>query len=514
MKMGRAPCCEKLGLKKGPWTPEEDQKLVAYIQRHGHGSWRSLPKLAGLLRCGKSCRLRWTNYLRPDIKRGHFSPDEEHTIIQLHALIGNRWSTIATHLPGRTDNEIKNYWNTHLKKRLLQLGIDPVTHRPKVDLYDCLMRPNSSFISSLNHLAQWEAARLEAEARLARDFMKAANFSQPPIDANSQPISADLLIRLLAAQAPYDSMRGNFDQVRNLGHTGSMDLSYILKNWEQSLQSQAPLSNSSETPLPIHNRVVNCINSSSLKSNKLEDRRAPIMAPTNSQPLSPTSTLSCSFVDRQTLPFLENSTSDPCFQSDGLSCTNFLHGAAKARDQLSALHNQAAFQTIGTPQSAMESSNLATLPCNSGQECFPADSLLSAQNYYPTSCTTSLGDDQNNQAGSSIWAKGNSFSPAVHSGTDHMMPVVVSVTGNSPITVYSESSFNNSCETTDNNNALQTGSINPALLLDFVSKANTVSCSSATSSELDQLPVSLLSEDREDYWSNMLKLVGPALPCP
>ncbi|KDO57592.1 hypothetical protein CISIN_1g024484mg [Citrus sinensis] len=115
--MGRAPCCEKMGLKKGPWTPEEDRILIVHIKKHGHPNWRALPKQAGLLRCGKSCRLRWINYLRPDIKRGNFSKEEEETIINLHDMLGNRWSAIAGRLPGRTDNEIKNVWHTHLKKK-------------------------------------------------------------------------------------------------------------------------------------------------------------------------------------------------------------------------------------------------------------------------------------------------------------------------------------------------------------------------------------------------------------
>ncbi|KAK4340646.1 hypothetical protein RND71_039147 [Anisodus tanguticus] len=116
--MVRAPCCEKMGLKKGPWAPEEDQILISYIQKNGHGNWRALPKQAGLLRCGKSCRLRWMNYLSPDIKRGNFTKEEEDNIIHLHEILGNRWSAIAEKLSGRTDNEIKNIWHTHLKKRL------------------------------------------------------------------------------------------------------------------------------------------------------------------------------------------------------------------------------------------------------------------------------------------------------------------------------------------------------------------------------------------------------------
>ncbi|KAL6911847.1 hypothetical protein ACP4OV_000652 [Aristida adscensionis] len=120
MGRGRAPCCAKVGLNRGSWTPQEDMRLIAYIQKHGHSNWRALPKQAGLLRCGKSCRLRWINYLRPDLKRGNFTAEEEESVIKLHGLLGNKWSKIAACLPGRTDNEIKNVWNTHLKKKVAQ----------------------------------------------------------------------------------------------------------------------------------------------------------------------------------------------------------------------------------------------------------------------------------------------------------------------------------------------------------------------------------------------------------
>lgn len=199
---------EKEELKKGPWTREEDQKLLAYIEEHGHGSWRALPAKAGLQRCGKSCRLRWTNYLRPDIKRGKFSTQEEKAIIRLHALLGNRWSAIATHLPKRTDNEIKNYWNTRLKKRLTRMGIDPVTHKPKENPGGSAQSRHAAVVS---HMAQWETARLEAEARLVREskllsklqlLHKITARPPPPLPQAAAPPCLDVLKVWQASTAP------------------------------------------------------------------------------------------------------------------------------------------------------------------------------------------------------------------------------------------------------------------------------------------------------------------------
>ncbi|TKY45603.1 Transcription factor MYB39 [Spatholobus suberectus] len=196
----RTPSSDDSGLKKGPWSPEEDKILVDYIQKHGHGSWRALPKLAGLNRCGKSCRLRWTNYLRPDIKRGKFSDEEEQLIINLHAVLGNKWAAIASHLPGRTDNEIKNFWNTHLKKKLLQMGLDPVTHRPRTDHLNLLSNLQqilaaAKIVSSFTNPCDINnALRLQSDATQLAKLHLLQNIFQvmgttPSPSSNSDPLN-------------------------------------------------------------------------------------------------------------------------------------------------------------------------------------------------------------------------------------------------------------------------------------------------------------------------------------
>lgn len=109
---------EEVGtLKKGPWTSAEDAILVEYVKKHGEGNWNAVQKHSGLSRCGKSCRLRWANHLRPNLRKGAFTTEEERKILELHAKLGNKWARMAAQLPGRTDNEIKNYWNTRIKRR-------------------------------------------------------------------------------------------------------------------------------------------------------------------------------------------------------------------------------------------------------------------------------------------------------------------------------------------------------------------------------------------------------------
>ncbi|CAM8939352.1 unnamed protein product [Rhodiola kirilowii] len=183
--MGRAPCCDKANVKKGPWSPEEDAKLKSYIEQNGTGgNWIALPQKIGLKRCGKSCRLRWLNYLRPNIKHGGFSDEEDNIICSLYISIGSRWSIIAAQLPGRTDNDIKNYWNTKLKKKLLgkqqqhqarriisglKQEISPVMNMTN---YEASYWPESSVLAPIIPYSNQDARSLHEQATIRRLLIK------------------------------------------------------------------------------------------------------------------------------------------------------------------------------------------------------------------------------------------------------------------------------------------------------------------------------------------------------
>ncbi|XP_071723683.1 transcription factor MYB61-like [Rutidosis leptorrhynchoides] len=225
--MGRHSCCVKQKLRKGLWSPEEDEKLYNYITQFGVGCWSSIPKLAGLQRCGKSCRLRWINYLRPDLKRGMFSQQEEDLIINLHQVLGNRWAQIAAKLPGRTDNEIKNFWNSCLKKKLLKQGIDPTTHKPlvisnvdQVKEEDIQNSPDNFSLPAVFDLISYESGfqvemdpidpnRFEANS----EFSFSTNYDQGNISAgsdNNSNISPNFVFNESSSNSSNNNLTGHF----------------------------------------------------------------------------------------------------------------------------------------------------------------------------------------------------------------------------------------------------------------------------------------------------------------
>ncbi|XP_011015225.1 PREDICTED: transcription factor MYB39-like isoform X1 [Populus euphratica] len=251
--MAESPFQDESALKKGPWTPEEDQKLIDYIQKHGHGSWRALPMLAGLNRCGKSCRLRWTNYLRPDIKRGNFSEEEQQIIIDFHQVLGNKWSAIAQHLPGRTDNEIKNFWNTHLKKKLLQMGIDPVTHRPRTDLNIIANLPQllaaAANFSNLMNIPWDNAIKAQVDAtklQLLHNILQVLGNSPPP--------NMEALSNLYASRDhqlyEYLRMNSQLEGVRKCGEDGLSS-----QGINAQAQSNFPNIDAPQQPFSDHNPI-------------------------------------------------------------------------------------------------------------------------------------------------------------------------------------------------------------------------------------------------------------------
>lgn len=237
--MGRPPCCEKTGVKKGPWTPEEDIILVSYIQEHGPGNWRNIPTNTGLLRCSKSCRLRWTNYLRPGIKRGNFTEHEEKMIIHLQALLGNRWAAIASYLPQRTDNDIKNYWNTHLKKKLNN-NKKVEGHDDNPDENNHQERNSASSSSSQSKISkgQWER-RLQTDIHTAKQALcDALSIDTTPNNNNNNPSPHDQEQQQPGSIQPSTTYASSAENIAKL-----------LQNWMKNSPNSTSSSSSKITPM-------------------------------------------------------------------------------------------------------------------------------------------------------------------------------------------------------------------------------------------------------------------------
>ncbi|KAE8691304.1 Transcription factor MYB86 [Hibiscus syriacus] len=238
-------CCTKLKIKRGLWSPEEDDKLVKHITQHGHGSWSSVPKLAGLRRCGKSCRLRWINYLQPDLKRGSFTADEEQIIIDVHRILGNRWAQIAKHLPGRTDNEVKNFWNSCIKKKLISQGLDPKTH----NLLSLRQRASNKVAcrypsSSQSHQSSFTVFNINSQAR---DTNSTVMMNIPvPTFSNNQTMA--MQIPSSEPQNPNASYAQNLNESAMYPYGSSLDSIFVSPSSPSSIHQLPGLGNMYENP--------------------------------------------------------------------------------------------------------------------------------------------------------------------------------------------------------------------------------------------------------------------------
>ncbi|KAJ7949489.1 Myb transcription factor [Quillaja saponaria] len=194
-------------IKKGPWSKEEDEVLINHVKKFGPREWSSIRSNGLLPRTGKSCRLRWVNKLRPNLKNGcKFSAEEERLVIELQAQFGNKWAKIATYLHGRTDNDVKNFWSSRRKRleRILQKtspsksqknkGKNPLVHQSKVAEVKILVNPCSDSL-------QEDPSCWKCPTYTTSSFGTSYEFKMVPVPDLVKPNFPNLEINLPAVEA-------------------------------------------------------------------------------------------------------------------------------------------------------------------------------------------------------------------------------------------------------------------------------------------------------------------------